>query len=180
MCDFSGKLTAWIDEELPLDEAVSLEQHLETCPECQKRVAAYRQVSGAFAAYCDLAVACSRPKRRSAWIGATGATIAAGVLLALLFPRSRTETMMLPAPLLAQPPALAFKTAPAPVSAMHHVRQQKVIPAKNPAGQLDQPEIQIAFPADAFFPPGAIPAGFDFVANVSVAADGALTVGLRP
>jgi hypothetical protein len=43
------------------------------------------------------------------------------------------------------------------------------------------PAIQIAFPAEAIFPPGAVPQGFDFVADVSIAADGsAQQLNLRP
>jgi hypothetical protein len=35
-----------------------------------------------------------------------------------------------------------------------------------------EPAIQIAIPGDAMFPPGALPEGVSFVAELSVAADG--------
>jgi hypothetical protein len=35
-----------------------------------------------------------------------------------------------------------------------------------------EPAIQIAIPDDAIFPPGAIPDGFEFVADVTIAPDG--------
>ena len=41
--------------------------------------------------------------------------------------------------------------------------------------------IQIAIPADEMFPPGAVPAGVNFVAELSIAADGsAEQLRLRP
>jgi hypothetical protein len=41
--------------------------------------------------------------------------------------------------------------------------------------------IQIAIPADEMFPPGAVPEGMHFVADVTIAADGsAEQLRLRP
>ena len=37
MCDFSGKLVAWLDRELPAEEAADVERHLEACTECRSR-----------------------------------------------------------------------------------------------------------------------------------------------
>jgi hypothetical protein len=44
-----------------------------------------------------------------------------------------------------------------------------------------EPVIQIAIPADEMFPPGAVPQGMNFVADVAIAADGsAERLRLRP
>ena len=44
-----------------------------------------------------------------------------------------------------------------------------------------EPAIEIAIPADAMFPPGALPEGVNFTANISIAADGsAQQVRLQP
>jgi hypothetical protein len=34
--------------------------------------------------------------------------------------------------------------------------------------------VQIAIPADAMFPPGAMPKGMNFIAELSIAADGSV------
>jgi hypothetical protein len=40
--------------------------------------------------------------------------------------------------------------------------------------------VEIAIPADAIFPPGAVPEGFSFAADVTIAPDGsAQQIGLR-
>jgi len=45
----------------------------------------------------------------------------------------------------------------------------------------DEPVIQIAIPAEEMFPPGAVPEGMHFVADVTIAADGsAERLRLRP
>ena len=53
MCDFSGRLIAWMDGELAENEAAAVEQHVQGCEQCRERVAAYEEVSREFAAYCD-------------------------------------------------------------------------------------------------------------------------------
>ena len=50
-------------------------------------------------------------------------------------------------------------------------------PAQNPQPAYENwmaagPAIQISIPGDAMFPPGAVPEGISFVAELSVAADG--------
>jgi hypothetical protein len=45
---------------------------------------------------------------------------------------------------------------------------------------LAEPAIEIAIPADAMFPPGAVPTGMSFMAELTIAADGtALQLGLH-
>jgi hypothetical protein len=46
---------------------------------------------------------------------------------------------------------------------------------------MAEPAIQIAIPADAMFPPGAVPEGMTYIANLSLAADGSVQgFRLRP
>jgi hypothetical protein len=46
---------------------------------------------------------------------------------------------------------------------------------------VDEPSVQIAIPAAAMFPPGAVPEGVSFVADLSIGADGsARQVRLQP
>jgi hypothetical protein len=46
---------------------------------------------------------------------------------------------------------------------------------------VSEPAVEIAIPADAIFPPGAVPEGVGFTADVTIAPDGsARQVRLRP
>jgi anti-sigma factor RsiW len=56
MCDFSGRLVAWMDRELPDNQDADVERHVQDCSECQRRVDAYAEVSRAFVAHCDEAM----------------------------------------------------------------------------------------------------------------------------
>src|SRR5260370_40231600 len=93
MCEFSGKLTAWMDHELAAEDATDVTRHLETCAECRARVEAYSRVTTAFEEYCDAycdAVMESRPRRKvrrrvlTVWEGAAlaAAPVAGPFLLA--------------------------------------------------------------------------------------------------
>ena len=53
MCEFSGKLIAWLDRELPAEEASEVERHVNACSECRSEVDAYKRVKSEFDAYCD-------------------------------------------------------------------------------------------------------------------------------
>ena len=92
MCDFSGKLIAWLDRELPAEEAADVERHLEDCSECRASVDAYKKVSGEFDAYCDAAMASSARRGAPRWAPvAVAAGAAALVALFLVMPRTRTQ-----------------------------------------------------------------------------------------
>jgi hypothetical protein len=105
MCDFSGRLIAWSDRELPEMEAADVERHVHTCAECQGRLHAYQKVSRTFDAYCDAAVASQIRPKGSNWLPAA-------------------------------------------------------------------PALEIAIPAEAMFPPGAVPEGVSFTADLTIGADG--------
>ena len=53
MCDVSGKLIAWMDGELPENEAAYVERHIRDCSECRRCAEAYTCVSRLVIAYCD-------------------------------------------------------------------------------------------------------------------------------
>ena len=70
MCDFSGRLIAWLDHELPDGEAADVSRHVQACAECGIRVEAYQQVSSSFDAYCDAALASRVRRKLPLWVPA--------------------------------------------------------------------------------------------------------------
>lgn len=178
MCEFSANLVSWLDGELALEEAAVTERHLESCQECSTRARQYRELSVAVAAFCEAELERATPKRR--WPLA-GCAAAAAVVLILFAGRTRPVTMAFspwPAP---PAPAIAFQKTPVRVAATHPQHSAKRKAPEHTLERIGEPAaLQIALPADAMFPPGAVPEGFEFVANVSVTADGSLAVYLRP
>ena len=198
MCDFSGKLIAWLDHELPPEEAAEVERHLTGCSECGSGVETYKRVSGEFDAYCDAAIASGVRRGVPRWapvvLGAGAA--AALVALFLAMPRTRVDPPAFDRPqtVVAASPVIVTNVLPASISPAQRVhRRHAVAPASIQIGssasvqnqnaylQPDEPMIQIAIPADEMFPPGAVPEGMHFVADVTIAADGsAERLRLRP
>jgi anti-sigma factor RsiW len=198
MCDFSGKLIAWLDHELPPEESAEVERHLTSCCECQSGVDAYKRVSGEFDAYCDAAIASRVRREVPRWapvvLGAGAA--AALVALFLAIPRTRVDPPAFhrPQTVVAASPVIVRNVLSASVSPAQRVHlRQAVAPASNRNANAapvqsqdanvlpDEPMIQIAIPADEMFPPGAVPEGMHFVADLSIAADGsAERLRLRP
>lgn len=211
MCDFSRKLMAWLDGELPANEAGDVERHVQLCPQCRARLESYRQVSGAFKEYCDCycdVVTASAPRRKSSrrvlaiW-EAAGLTAAAVVVLFLLAARARvhlssvgvpapTAGMVIAPPSIQTGPAPKAASAPAPVKMLSGKRrtapQQTGRAASQQQAQAQdanwlpaEPAVEIAIPGDAIFPPGALPEGVGFTADVTIAPDGsARQIRLRP
>jgi anti-sigma factor RsiW len=179
MSEHPANLIAWLDCELPDAEAADMRRHLKGCASCRNRLRAYTEVSRAFDAFCD-ATATSRARRRlPRWAAVSSAAAAAALLLA--FPRARVELPPANVPSATAPAAVVLELPPAPATAVH--RRHLVAPPQNQeAGWLPaEPAIQIAIPAEAIFPPGAIPDGVSFIADVSIAADGsAQRLRLRP
>ena len=202
MCDVSGKLVAWIDRELPADEAVGVEKHLKTCAGCRHEVDAYKRASAEFDAYCDEVVAAGAHPSAPRWVPAASvAGVAAAIVaLFLLWPRPHVESVtqaMRPAASVEEP----FLAGSAPSESAIPVHKSHQIPARSIASAAprvepaqavqeplaqrqaayvltSEPMIQIAIPASEMFPPGAVPEGVDFVADLSVATDGSVE-GLR-
>ncbi len=200
MCDFSGKLIAWLDRELPAEEAAGVERHLTGCSECRSSVDAYKRVSSEFDAYCDEAIASSTPKREvPRWVPATLGAGAVAALVAVFLALPRTHNVTPPAvhpPQVAvtASPVIVAKAVPAAVSPIQRVHRRQAVtpvsiretnsaPAQNQNAYFlpEEPMIQIAIPADEMFPPGAVPEGMHFVADLTIAADGsAERLRLRP
>lgn len=198
MCEFSGKLIAWLDRELPVDEAAEVERHLQGCSECRSGVDAFKRVSIEFDAYCDEVIAPDARRGMPRWVPVVSAAgaVAALVALFLIRPRTPAESPAFHSPQTTKviSPAAVAHVLPARISPVHRVhRQHAVAPVQNEnensalaqnqhAYSLpDEPVIQIAIPADEMFPPGAVPEGMHFVADVTIAADGsAERLRLRP
>jgi len=190
MCEFSEKLMAWLDQELPAEESTVIDGHVRACAECRREVLACRELSETMDAYCDAAILASArsPERatprmvRRAFVGT--AAVAAAVLLVFLTVSQRVWRMdsassgVLP---FAQKPPLApaelEKSAPVETYGAQMPRKirKPLRPLDAKRGENPWPEetpVYIAIPADALFPPGALPDGVGFVADVSLRSDG--------
>jgi Putative zinc-finger len=183
MCDYSAKLITWLDGELENDEMAAIERHIVDCAKCRRRLDSYRQVSTAFGAYCDALMAAKVRHGVPRWVPVlSGAAVAAvGIALFLVLLPTRVESPVVYPSVEAVPPAIVLERAPVPSRAAPrrhgttHVQSQTAnwVPA--------EPAIQIAFPAESMFPPGAFPEGVNFTADLSISADGsAQQIRLRP
>ncbi len=166
-----------MDRELPDNEAADVEQHVRDCSECRGRVDAYEEVSRAFAAYCDAAAETRQGRRVPHWVPVLGSAVAAVVLLLAFWPASVKPILVHPQVADASP-VVVREITPTPVERVH---RRHLIAPRNTAGAnwvSDEPAIRIAIPAEAMFPPGAVPEGTVFIADVRMAADGSVQ-GLR-
>jgi hypothetical protein len=168
MCEHSGKLIAWLDQELPDQEATNVEWHVRHCAECRKAVSAYEEVSGAFLV-CYEAAMVARPRSRMKW-RIVGGVAAALAILALVLIAQQQQTQLeklsvrLPSP--AHAPAIAFEKSASPAPAVA-VRPRPTAPEPmHSQWMAEEPVVEVALPADALFPPGAVPQGFSFIAEV--------------
>jgi hypothetical protein len=167
MCNFSGKLIAWIDRELTEAEAVDVEQHVRQSAECRRAAGSYQEISDAFLdAFLDGHVAATQGKPTRSplrWVAVAGG-LAAAILLASVLAQPRPETLPAP-PQAPHAPAIAFEKTPARVvvARAHHAPAPKPI---RPQWVVVDPTVEVALPADALFPPGAVPPGFSFIADV--------------
>jgi hypothetical protein len=220
MCDYSRKLVAWMDGELPKSEATDMESHLGACGECRRRLTAYEQVSSTFEDYC-LATLGAEARRSSAPHWAAGAcvagAIAVGAAIAALLMLPRQRIARAPAAAGAVHAAVQAEDAPhvvVPTQGIVDVRAAQraanatkgarhryvtpsartensgnetgiaplpVLPTQNAGEFPTEPPIEIDIPADAMFPPGAVPPGMSFTADLTIASDGSPErLGLRP
>jgi anti-sigma factor RsiW len=163
MCNYSGRLIAWLDHELPEEEAFNVEWHVGQCAECRTAVRTYQEISGSF--LDCYAVLMPVQQRRKTWRRVAGmAGIAAAILVVLVLTRPSLEQLTL-VPRTPQAPRIAFEKTPPRIIAL---RPRPVV-VRKPVRQewtAPEPTVEIALPADAFFPPGAVPAGFSFIADV--------------
>lgn len=191
MCDHSGRLMAWLDRELGNDEMVELERHIGACSECRSRLESYKQASATFDAYCDAVLSAkTQRKRLPRWVPvlttAAAAAITATLVLVLL--RARVEPPALPPPaqVQARPSAMVLENVPAPTPAPSKTMHRPWAttpgsPRRTANWQPTERAIEISIPAESVFPPGAVPQGVNFLADLSIAADGsAEQIRLRP
>jgi anti-sigma factor RsiW len=179
MCDSQIKLIAWLDRELPAEEAAGVECHIERCEECRSRLAAYERASETFDLYFDAVVAKTR-RRSLVWVPALAGAVAATVIIFLAFPRKNIE----PPPVFT--PAISAASAPVPAplegppaqpaerKATHRRHSVAPAPIRVAEWQPTETTVQIAIPAEAMFPPGALPRGLNFIAEMSIAPDGSV------
>jgi negative regulator of sigma E activity len=178
MCDFSEKLIAWIDGELPDDQAAAVDRHLGGCSECVERVAIYRGVSRAFSVYCATAAERATRRRSPRWVpvltGAAAAVVLAVVLQMTVFRPVTASLTAVQRPVADTSPVILHEAAQKPIRRIH--RPYSVTRRKTPRANWvsAEPTIQIALPAEAMFPPGAVPEGTTFIANLRMTPDGAL------
>ncbi|SRR6266446_899158 len=177
MCDVQAKLVAWLDGELPSDEVADVKRHIEECKECRSRLAAYERVSETFDVYCDVVVAAKKHGRASLWAPVLVSAVVAAALVFLAFQRTRIE-----APPIVTP-TIRAASVPVPAPPMPELAPRKTIRKRHTVAPVQeqivrwQPAeaaVQIAIPAEAMFPPGAMPEGMNFIAELSIAPDGSV------
>jgi|SRR5580698_1077945 hypothetical protein len=164
MCDFSGKLIAWIDRELAEAEAIQVGWHVRQCAECRRAVSSYQEISDAFLDCYSGAMPAQRTRIHRIWAPVAGGIAASIMLAAVLAHHPGLEP--LPAlPPATHAPAIAFEKTPARMVVVHARRQPRPEPIRT-QWVAEEQTVQVALPADALFPPGAVPAGFSFIADV--------------
>jgi Putative zinc-finger len=213
MCDYSGRLVAWLDREMGVDDAAEMDRHVAACAECRNGATELQRVSDAFKGYCET-LAQTKEQRRAIPRAPIFWPAAAALVLAAMLAYARAHV----APPVRQPsvtavrktdspPSLTVKTVdnvPAPPKLDQRPARRQVTDrtgkyavsppacpgpgcaATSVEGQsanwvAEEPAIHIAIPAEAVFPPGAVPEGVNFVADVSIGADGRVEqLRLRP
>ena len=177
MCDVQSKLIAWFDHELSPAEADDVSRHIKACQECRGQLATYKQVSETFDVFCDALVAAKTRRRISRWVPVLASAAVVVAVMFLMFPRRRVE----PPPVLT--PTVTAPSVPVPIARRADVaphktirRRQAVSPVQDRSirWQPTQTAVQIAIPAESMFPPGAMPNGMNFIAELSIAPDGSV------
>lgn len=200
MCEFAEKLIACLDRELPEEDSVIVEQHVLGCAECRREVEIYRTLNEMIDRYCEAAILAAPEKRERARLRVRRAVfrgtaaIAASVLLVFLATPVR-RFLWIDSPAANAVPAITLNRAAIPSIALEKTPMVQTAAAQAPrptpkpplshqAGLVstsrkrneslwpDQAPVYIAIPADALFPPGALPEGVGFVADVNLRPDG--------
>jgi hypothetical protein len=180
MCNFPGKLIAWLDRELPEAEAADVEGHVKDCAECHAQISRYEQTGQLFDAYCAALLESKSRRRIPGWVPlVAGAAAVATLGLLLGFVPGPAEKLPTRTPMAITPAPAVFKTALDLTQVKQHRSGVAAVQAAERRPQqrdeqwiASEPAIQIAIPGDAMFPPGALPEGISFVAELIVAADG--------
>lgn len=181
MCEFQAKLIAFLDRELPSEEVAGVQSHIEGCEECRNRLAGYELVNETLDAYCDAVMAAKTRRPIPHWVPVLASAAVAAVVMFLVFPEKQMEpppvltpkiaTVSVPASM----PALAPPAPePAPRKKMHRRHAVPAVQERAVKWRPTETAVQIAIPAEAMFPPGAVPKGLNFVAELSIAPDGSV------
>ena len=181
MCEYQRKLIAFLDRELPSEELAAVERHIEQCDECRNWLAGYEQVNETFDAYCDAVLAAKKRRPSKHWTPVLASAAVAAVVLFLAFSHKRMEprpalTPAITAVSVPDPMAVLAPTTPEPARGKN-MRRHHAAPAVQERAVEWRPTetaIEIAIPAEAMFPPGAMPRGLNFVAELSIAPDGSI------
>ena len=185
MCDYSTRLVALLDGELAGDEQANLERHIRECLECHAQLAKYERVSKTLNEYC-LWLTDSRASVRRSQLPAVLSIAAPAVLATILFVallRPHSDPTVTSSPRVASPPpsATVSESVQAPIQVAPRSHKPSRVPPQTTSALLPAPAVRIAIPAEAMFPPGAVPEGVNFSADVSFGPDGwAQQVRLRP
>ncbi|HEX8892723.1 MAG TPA: hypothetical protein VF783_05340, partial [Terriglobales bacterium] len=175
--------------------------HVRACPACGKCVSVCEEISREFAAYYA-AITQTRPVTRrqkvSSWvpIAVSAAAVAAMLMIGFMTRSAKQVPTIQQAaaiPSIVETSPIRETAAPAsqPAAEDHDppYRQPKAIKVGQPRRTtklestkaewaMIEPAIQIAIPAEAMFPPGAVPEGLTYVTNVSLDPDGVMQ-GIR-
>jgi hypothetical protein len=162
MCEYSGRLIAWLDHELPGEEAANVERHVGQCAECRHAMREYEEVSAAFLMCYEAAITVEGRRKTPLWV--LGGIAAAAVLVAILLAQPRAQSLAL-VPQSPRPPAFALQIVETPRRIVAVRRRRRPAPIQSQWIAVE-PTIEVALPADALFPPGAVPLGFSFIADV--------------
>ncbi len=181
MCEFQAKLIVFLDRELRSEEVAGVERHIEGCEECRNRLVRYELVNETFGAYCDAVMAAKTRRNVPRWVPVLASAAVAAVVMFLAFLEKRME----PPPVLTPTITAVSVPGPMPVLAplapeparrkkMHRRHAVPAVQERAVKWRPTETAVQIAIPAEAMFPPGAMPKGLNFVAELSIAPDGSV------
>jgi len=181
MCEFQAKLIIFLDRELPSEEVAGVERHIEGCEECRNRLAGYELVNETFDAYCDAVMAAKTRRPIPRWVPVLASAAVAAVVMFLALPEKRMEPppVLTPTITAVSVPGLMSVLAPpapepAPRKKMHRRHAVPAVQERTVKWRPTETAVQIAIPAESMFPPGAMPKGLNFVAELSIAPDGSV------
>jgi len=178
MCDPEAKLVAWLDGELPEEEAAAVEAHVRECQTCRSRMTAYKKVSEDFHRYCEAVFEAGTRRRTLPWIPVL-ATAAAVIICFAFYYRTRVAP---PAPAFApvvraQPAPIPTPVAvagPAPGKAARHKPTFSPPKPRRPQWEPSETSVEIAIPAESIFAPGAVPEGMRLIGELRIGPDGSV------
>jgi len=111
------------------------------------------------------------------WVPVLAAALVAASVMLVAFLRTRVEPPLIVAPRVTSASVPNPMTPPAaePARRKATIRRHHVAPRVQPqeVQQMDA-AIEIAIPAEAMFPPGAVPNGINFIAELRIAPDGSV------